>query len=476
MARRAIIRATRGDAMGPAKKIVVVDDDEAIRHLLALTLPAPEFEVVSFGDGRDALMALHDLAPDLILCDIMMPEMDGRTFFQVVKRSETLRHVPFVFLSAIEATDQIVATMDAGADDYVSKPFSPQRLLAKIRAVLRLAGRTAPHAEDRRQDQLEGSLGPKGPLPLVKFCESVRLSGRLTVRAAGVERWAEFLGGELVQAGGGPEVAGEEPIDLLLAMTAGDYRVDQHRLDASQLQALAQGQPMSLSAPDAEASAEGPAQLPGGLLARLAVRGEDVTIQTEAENRPDFTITTLIARHGQVLRKIESAWPHPLQRRGDQAAAETQVHRQHERVAASVRELATAPPRPAPTPGGAAAVDGALLAWAVSFVVEQARDLLGSVMTVAVLRRTHKRLQRDREPLRAFKVGADGRVSVERGREALAGSAVVAAAAWVEAFLAEATTLVERAGRIRVRQATRMMEADLEKIGFYAALGAAGGA
>lgn len=452
--------------MSAPRKIVVVDDEEQIRRLVSLTLPAPEFDVHSFGDGRDALVKLHEIGPDLILCDVMMPEMDGRTFFQVVKRSEALRHVPFIFLSAIHATDQIVATMEAGADDFVNKPFSPVRLLAKVRAVLRLAGRTAPYAEDRRQDQLQGPLGPKGTLPLVKFCESVRLSGRLTVTAPGIERWAEFLGGELVKAGGHPDVPGEEAIDLLLTIASGEYKIEQRRLDAAQLKAVEDGQALPLSV-DGEAPApEGPAHLPGGLLTRMDVRGQSITIQTEAENRPDFAVTTIITRAGQVLRKIESGWPHPLQRRDDQAAAESHLRRQHERVSATVRELEANPPGTA----NPATVDGALLAWAVSFVAEQARDLLGSVMTVALLRRTHKRLLREHETLRALRVGPDGRVSIERERATLPASGVAAVAAWVSAFLVEAGALVEKAGRIRVRLATRMMEADLERVGFYAAL------
>lgn len=453
--------------MTTPKKIVSVDDDLHIRKLIEHILRPPEFEVFSFGDGRDALMKLHDIAPDLIIADVMMPEMDGRTFFQVVKRSQQLRHVPFIFLSALHATDQIVATMEAGADDFVSKPFSPVRLIAKIRAVLRLAGRTGAYAEDRRHDELSGNLGPKGTLPLVKFCESVRLSGRLSITSPSCERWAEFLGGELVEARSKPEVAGEDPIDLLLSMTQGTYRIEQHRLDAAELRAVEKDH-ADVDDEDAAPSPEGPAHVPGGLLTKLDVRGVAVTIQTEAENRPDFAVTTVITRKGQVIRKIESAWPHPLQRRGDQAAAEAQVRRQHERVVATVGDLAVQVPAPA---GGAAPVDGALLAWATTFVVEQARDLLGSVMTVAILRRTLNRLIREHETLRAFRVSADGRVVVDRERAVLSGAAVPAVAAWVSAFLSEAGALAEKAGKIKVRQATRMMEADLERIGFYAALG-----
>lgn len=452
--------------MTSRRRIVIVDDEESIRTLLVHTLPRDEFELFTFGEAPEALRLLPELRPDLILCDVMMPDMDGHTFFQEVKRLDGLRQVPFLFLSAVSAPDAIVASMEAGADDFVNKPFSPARLLAKVRAVLRLAGRTAPYAEERRQDALSGELGPRGTLPLVKFCETVRLSGRLSVTALGVERWAAFLGGELVAAGGEPDAPGEEPIDLLLAMGAGHYEITQNRLDPAALAALSVAE--ASTAPPAEEAA--PAHPPGGLLTRLDVRGESVTVQTEAENRPDFTVTTVITRAGHVIRKIESGWPHPLQRRDDQSAAEAHVHRQHERVTAAVRELQ----RPAPG-AGAARVDGALLAWAVSFVAEQARDLLGAVMTVALLRRTHKRAAQDYDVLRELRLGPDGRVTIDPARAALPPVAVRAVAAWLRAFLEESGAMVEKAGKIRVRQATRMMENDLERLGFYTALGEAPG-
>src|SRR5207244_447397 len=135
---------------------------------------------------------------------------------------------PFLFLSGVDANDDIVETLERGADDFLSKPFNMTRLVAKVRATLRLS--------ERRHDALSGPIGPAGALPLLKFCEDSRLSGRLTVRLGTKEtRWADFLGGELVLAGGAPEVAGEEPLDLLLAMDSGTYRSEQRRLDPEAL-------------------------------------------------------------------------------------------------------------------------------------------------------------------------------------------------------------------------------------------------
>lgn len=446
--------------MTAAKRIVVVDDEPHIRLLLGQMLAPPDFEVHAFSDPRDALMKLHDIAPDLIICDVMMPDMDGRTFLKVVKRSQDLRDVPFIFLSAVKEVDEVVQAYEGGADDYVDKPFHLARLMAKVRAMLRMA-------ERRRPDTLTGPVRGEGTLALLKFCEDSHLTGRLTVFAGGQERWAEFLGGEVVRAGGTPEEPGADPLDALLALRSGTYRIEQRRLDRRAVEdALAERAP----APEPPAAVEDealPPSLPEGRLSRVVVRGREVQVQTEAANRPFFTVTTILARDGQVLRKVESAWTHALHRREDVDLARAQIERQHERVVATLRELGREPP-PGADAGGEA-VDPSLLAWALSFVSEQVRHNLGAVMTVALLRRTHKSLSREQPLLRSFRVAEDGRVQVEGAGGSLPPAAVIAVAAWTAAFINAAAELVERVRGLRLRTVTRMMESELERVGFYGA-------
>jgi hypothetical protein len=414
-------------------------------------------------------MKLHDIAPDLIICDVMMPDMDGRTFLQVVKRSQDLRDVPFIFLSAVRETDEVVQAYEVGADDYVEKPFHLARLMAKVRAVLRLA-------ERRRADALTGAVRGEGTLALLKFCEDNHLTGRLTVTARGQERWAEFLGGEVMRAGCTPDEPGVDPLDALLAMQNGAYRIEQRRLDRQAVEdALAQRRDEARDDAVAVAtSAEGApedggevASLPEGRLSRVVVRGREVQVQTEAGNRPLFTVTTILAREGQVLRKIESAWHHALKRREDVELARAQIERQHERVVSTLRELGREAPRAGEA--GGEVVDPSLLAWAVSFVSEQVRHHLGAVMAVALLRRTHKARAREQPVLRSFRVAEDGRVQVEGEPGPLPPAAVIAVAGWTAAFIQAAAELVERVRALRLRVVTRMMEAELERVGFYGA-------
>jgi CheY-like chemotaxis protein len=448
-----------------SKRVVVIDDEPHIRRLLEQMLHPPDFEVHAFADPRDALMKLHDLAPDLIVCDVMMPDMDGRTFLQVVKRSSDLKDVPFIFLSAVRETEEVVQAYAGGADDYVEKPFNLARLMAKVRAVLRMS-------ERRRADALTGQVRGEGTLPLLKFCEDNHLTGRLTVFAPGQERWVECLGGEMVGAGGTPAEPDVDPLDALLAVKSGTYRIEQRRLDRQAVDdALARYRAEAAGAAAAPAP-DGPAAagevdelvaMPEGRLSSVMVRGSDVQVQTEAANRPHFTVTTILAREGQVLRKIESAWLHALKRREDVELARAQIERQHDRVLAMLRELGGEAPDPA-----AASVDPSLLAWALSFVVEQVRHHLGAVMAVALLRRTHRALVREHPALRVFRLAEDGRVQADP-QAAPPAALVPAVAAWTSAFIGAAAELVERVRALKLRSITRMMESELERVGFYTA-------
>jgi DNA-binding response OmpR family regulator len=127
-----------------AKTILVVDDEERLVSLLKAYLTQEGFRVVTADNGRAALFQAHQEEPDLIVLDIMMPEMDGYEFMRLNSRE---RDTPIILLTAkIEESDKVLG-LELGADDYVTKPFSPRELTARIRAVLRRAGKTAPEPE-----------------------------------------------------------------------------------------------------------------------------------------------------------------------------------------------------------------------------------------------------------------------------------------------------------------------------------------
>ena len=128
------------------KTILVVDDKASVRTLVRDYLTAENFRVVTASNGRDALFVARDEKPDLILLDIMMPEMTGYEFLQAYRKE---RNTPVILLTAkLEESDKVLG-LELGADDYVTKPFGMRELVARIRAVLRRIGQDTPSDAQR---------------------------------------------------------------------------------------------------------------------------------------------------------------------------------------------------------------------------------------------------------------------------------------------------------------------------------------
>ncbi|MBN1105544.1 MAG: response regulator transcription factor [Deltaproteobacteria bacterium] len=131
----------------PRQKILVVDDEEDILELLRFNLAKEGFTVACAASGEEALKAAKAEVPDLVLLDLMLPGMDGLQVARRLKEEETTRAIPIVMLTAKGEESDIVAGLELGADDYVTKPFSNKVLVARVRAVLR---RKVKGAEDEK--------------------------------------------------------------------------------------------------------------------------------------------------------------------------------------------------------------------------------------------------------------------------------------------------------------------------------------
>jgi DNA-binding response OmpR family regulator len=118
-------------------RVLVVDDEEAIRELVRYTLELEGFRADAVADGPSALRALEGQPYDIVLLDRMLPGMQGT---EVLRRIRAERRLPVILLTAKGAEHDRVEGLEAGADDYVAKPFSPRELVARVRAVLRRAG------------------------------------------------------------------------------------------------------------------------------------------------------------------------------------------------------------------------------------------------------------------------------------------------------------------------------------------------
>jgi two-component system alkaline phosphatase synthesis response regulator PhoP len=132
--------------------ILVVDDERKLADVVRAYLERDGYRVVVAGDGREALVQFRQARPDLIILDLMLPEIDG---LEVCRRIRQESNIPIIMLTArAEEVDELLG-LELGADDYITKPFSPRAILARVRAVLR---RVSPTLEDSEQRLVVGSL------------------------------------------------------------------------------------------------------------------------------------------------------------------------------------------------------------------------------------------------------------------------------------------------------------------------------
>jgi two-component system phosphate regulon response regulator PhoB len=135
-----------------AKQILVVEDERPIREMIAFGLRRAGFEVREAADARSGRAEVANKLPDLLLVDWMLPDTSGLEFTRALKRDRETRELPVIMLTARAEEGDKVAGLEGGADDYITKPFSPRELLARINAVLR---RTAA-AEGSERIEIEG--------------------------------------------------------------------------------------------------------------------------------------------------------------------------------------------------------------------------------------------------------------------------------------------------------------------------------
>ncbi len=126
-----------------SKTIMVVDDEPRLVSVVEAYLQQEGFDVATASNGQEALFVARESRPDLIILDVMMPDMDGYEFMRI-HRSEA--ETPIILLTAKVEEDDKVIGLELGADDYVTKPFRPRELVARVRAVLRRSGQTRPKA------------------------------------------------------------------------------------------------------------------------------------------------------------------------------------------------------------------------------------------------------------------------------------------------------------------------------------------
>ncbi|MCG6899809.1 MAG: response regulator [Gammaproteobacteria bacterium] len=168
----------------PAAKITIIEDEEDIRQLVRYNLEKEGYLVSSHESGEVGLSSIKSDPPDLVLLDLMLPGIDGMEVCRRLKKDAATRDIPVIILSAKGEEADIVAGLEQGADDYLSKPFSPKILLARIHTILRRVTQPLPGENDVIQvDEL--LIEPR------KFSASI--SGKMLELTAGDYRLLHFL-------------------------------------------------------------------------------------------------------------------------------------------------------------------------------------------------------------------------------------------------------------------------------------------
>jgi CheY-like chemotaxis protein len=180
-------------------RILLVDDDPKVLRLLEATLRLKEHDVIKRESGAAALAWLERAAPDLIISDIMMPDLDGFDFLRRVREGQTAAAVPFIFLSARSEPEDVVKGLRLGADEFLRKPFSIDELLIRVERVLSRgdAATTSPHG-----DSIEGQLAHTPLHDVLRMLHVQRRTGVLSVDLDGLTEAGAFQvrGGQLVHA------------------------------------------------------------------------------------------------------------------------------------------------------------------------------------------------------------------------------------------------------------------------------------
>ncbi len=134
------------------KRILVIDDDRNLRKIIQTNLELAGYDVTTASNGEDAMRVLDSMQPDLVVLDVMMPMIDGYEVARRIRRHPSNTHVPIIMLTAKSEVEDKLAGFEAGADDYITKPFGPQELLARVKAKI-------------RRVEVDSSLSPLTRLP-----------------------------------------------------------------------------------------------------------------------------------------------------------------------------------------------------------------------------------------------------------------------------------------------------------------------
>ena len=197
-------------------KILIVDDERFFADLLTGCLAGLDAQFLYARDGGSALRQAQEQSPDLILLDLVMPDRDGFEVAKALKQQPRTRDIPIIFLTGDSRVERRVEGLEMGAEDYITKPFHPPEVVARVRKALRAAARSR---------GLSGRLADLSLSSVVQFLELEQKSGTLEILSRERRGAVHFRGGRIVGAVLGPH-AGEGAFYRLLGWTEGFFQFE----------------------------------------------------------------------------------------------------------------------------------------------------------------------------------------------------------------------------------------------------------
>ncbi len=209
-----------------SNEILVADSDTHTLRIVKESLLQNGF-VVHFAHSCELAMQLAiKNKPDLILSEINLVDMDGREFMRMVQKTPEISHLPFIFLTSRTLISDKIATLEAGADDYITKPFNENELIARIKAVLRRFNRSS-ISTLTKDDGVKGNLKDIHLIDLIQLLDMGRKTAVIQVEGEGKEGRVYFEGGEVVHSVCG-RLFGKEALFDLLSIQEGIFIIHHH--------------------------------------------------------------------------------------------------------------------------------------------------------------------------------------------------------------------------------------------------------
>ncbi|MHB8881538.1 MAG: response regulator [Thermodesulfovibrionales bacterium] len=265
--------------------IFVVDDDDAVSGTAKEILSAEGYEVLTFNNAQRALESSEGGEPELVISDVMMPEMGGFEFKAEYSMRFPHRQTPFVFLSSLSDTENIIRGLDLGADDYLVKPVDPDLLRAKIRSILSRKKRYSVPV-------FHGDLGKLPFVKLLQFCELKGITGEIEISGGETLARVQLRGGNLVL-----ETIDDEVLEQLYDRADGRFVIYAHPVDFKDIEDAAVSPEKKPSVRMADKDK------PMGRLSGVRAQEKLFQLQTEFITFPENQVVTIVILDGKVLMK-----------------------------------------------------------------------------------------------------------------------------------------------------------------------------